>query len=168
MKTFIYDINNQKRVGVIRDGWCSVGGQPCVMPEGFVELEIFRKEFPTYTEGLQTAEPTEYADIPNKKWYIDWVVRDLTPQEIEDRKPKWNYCSPRQFRLALLSINPDPNYVDNLINSIQDESKRIRAKIEWEYAIEIKKDHPFIQELATNLNLNGEQLNQLFGDARKL
>lgn len=168
MKTFIYNIITQQREGVIRDGWCMLDNKPCVIPEGYVELEMVRKEFPTYTEGLQTAEPIEYADIPNKKWFIDWNVRDLTPQEIEDRKPKWNTCSPRQFRLALLSINPDPNYVDNLINSIQDETKRTRAKIEWEYAIEIKKDHPFIQELATNLNLNGEQLNQLFGDAIKL
>jgi hypothetical protein len=168
MKTFIYDIVNQKREGIIRDGWCSVGGQPCTMPEGYVELEIVRKEFPTYNEGTQVADSTEYADIPNKKWYIDWVVRNLTSEEIEDRKPKWNSCSPRQFRLALLNINPDPNYVDNLIDGIQDETKKKRAKIEWEYATEIKKNHPFVEELATYLNLNQVQLNELFGQAVKL
>lgn len=168
MKTFIYDINNQKRVGEIRDGWCSVGAQPCVMPEGYVELEIINVPLPQYVEGTQVADRNEYADVQNKKWYKDWVIRNLTAEEIEDRKPKWDLCTPRQFRLALLSINSDPNYVDNLIDTIQDETTKKRAKIEWEYAIEIRKDHPFIQQLAVNLNLNQDQLNQLFGQASKL
>jgi hypothetical protein len=169
MKTFIYDINNQKRVGRIRDGWCkNFTGGTCTMRTGFVELEMVRMDFPQYNDKTQTADLHEYADVPNKKWITEWIVRDLTPQEIEERKPKWNKCTPRQFRLALLTKNPDPNYVDNLINGIENEQERIRAKIEWEYAIEILKNHNYVQQLAASLNMNSDELNDLFGYANTL
>lgn len=168
MKTFIYDITNQKRVGVIRDGWCTLDGQPCVIPEGYVELEMVRLPFPDYDEKTQTADINEYVDIPNKKFVTDWIVRNLTPQEIEERKPKWNECTPRQFRLALLTKNPSPNYVDTLIDTIEDIDERNRARIEWEYSIEIRKDHPLIGQLAITLNMDSEELNQFFGYANTL
>jgi 3'-phosphoadenosine 5'-phosphosulfate sulfotransferase len=70
--------------------------------------------------------------------------------------------------LALLTKNPDPNYVDNLINGIENEQERIRAKIEWEYAIEILKNHNYVQQLAASLNMNSDELNDLFGYANTL
>ena len=168
MKTFIYDIANQKRVGQIRDGWCMMGTEPCVIPDGYVELEMVRLPYPTYDEQLQTVDINEYADIPNKKWVTDWVVRNMTPEEIEERKPKWDSCTPRQFRLALLTKNPNPNYVDALIDTIEDVDDRNRARIEWEYAIEIRKEHPLVQQLAINLNMNSDELNEFFGYASNL
>lgn len=168
MRTFIYDIANQQRVGDIRDGWCMMGSRPCIIPEGYVELEIYRDEFPTYDEQTQTADVREYADIPNKKWRAEWTVRDLTPQEIEERKPKWDVCTPRQFRLALLTKNPDPNYVDNLIDTIENEEDRIKARIEWEYAIDIQKSHNLVQQLAITLGMNSDELNEFFGYANNL
>lgn len=168
MKTFIYDIIKQERVGQIREGWCMMGSSPCVIPEGYVELEMVRMEYPTYDEQTETVDINEYADIQNKKWITDWIVRNLTPQEIEERKPKWDYCTPRQFRLALLTKNSDPNYVDTLINTIEDIDERNRARIEWEYSIEIRKDHPLIGQLAITLDMDSEELNQFFGYANTL
>lgn len=168
MRTFIYDIAKQERVGQIREGWCMMGNRPCVIPEGYVELEMVRLEYPEYNEQTETAEVIEYADIPNKKWITEWIVRDLTPQEIEDRKPKWDSCSPRQFRLALLTKNPDPNYVDNLIDTIEDIYERNKARIEWEYANDIQKNHNYIQQLAIALNMDSDELNQFFGYANTL
>lgn len=162
MRTFIYDIVNQKKVGETREGWCMMGKDPCIIPDGFVELEISQKPYPTFDDSKQTVDRIEYADINDKKWYTDWVVRDLTTEEIESKKVQWWFCTPRQFRLALLSKNPDPNYVDNLLNTIQNEGERVRAKIEWEYAVEIERDHPMIQLLAQNLNMNNSQLNDFF------
>lgn len=168
MKTFIYDIVNQKRVGIIREGWCMSDNTPCFIPEGYVELEIYREEYPVFDEQTQTADVREYADIPNKKWRAEWTVRNLTPEEIEERKPKWDYCTPRQFRLALLTKNPNPNYVDSLINTIEDEGERNKAKIEWEYAIDIQKSHNLVQQLAIILNMNSDELNEFFGYANTL
>lgn len=168
MKTFIYDIENRVRVGKIREGWCMLGNDPCIIPEGYVELEIVRNTYPEYDEATETVEVNEYADVANKKWVTDWIVRNLTPQEIEERKPKWEYCTPRQFRLALLTKTPDPNYVDNLIAGIEDVTDRNRAKIEWEYAIEIRKDHDLVQQLATVLNMDSDELNEFFGYASNL
>lgn len=168
MKTFIYDIANQRRVGQIREGWCMMGNEPCDIPDGYVELEIYREEYPSFDVQTQTADVREYADIPNKKWKTEWTVRNLTPEEIEERKPKWNSCTPRQFRLALLTKNPDPNYVDSLINTIEDEGERVRAKIEWEYAIDIQKSHNLVQQLAVTLNMTNDELNEFFGYANTL
>lgn len=168
MKTFIYDISNQKRVGVIREGWCMVGTEPCLIPEGYVELQIIERTYPTFNPETQTVERSEYANIVGKEWVIDWTVRNLSAQEIEDRKPKWDYCTPRQFRLALLTKNTDPNYVDGLINTIEDVDERVRAKIEWEYAIDIDKNHPLIQQLAQNLGMSSDELNNFFGYATTL
>lgn len=168
METFVYDITNQKRVGPIRKGWCMAGSKPCHISEGYVELEIYRDEYPSFDDQTQTVDVIEFADIPNKKWRAQWIVRDLTPEEIEGRKPKWDSCTPRQFRLALLTKNPDPNYVDSLIDTIQDESERNKARIEWEYAIDIQKSHNLIQQLAAILNMDSDELNEFFGLANTL
>lgn len=168
MKTFIYDISNKRRVGNVREGWCKMGSRPCDIPEGYVELEIFRMDFPIYDDKTQTADVREYADIPNKKWVTEWTVRELTPQEIEDRKPKWDVCTIKQFRLALLSKNPNLNYVDNLINGIGDELERNKLKIEWEYSVEIYKTHNIVQMISSDLNINSDELNEFFGYANTL
>lgn len=168
MRTFIYDIINQKRVGEIRQGWCMMGNEPCVIPDGYVELEIKERPYPSIDNSIQTVERVETANVTTREWVIDWAVRNLTPEEIEAQKVQWWFCTPRQFRLALLTKNSDPNYVDNLLNTIQDENEKVRAKIEWEYAVEIERDHPMIQVLAQNLNMNSSELNDFFEYANSL
>lgn len=168
MRTFIYDIQNQKRIGDIREGWCYSNGEPCRIPEGYTELEMVTRQYPIYDESTQRVEVNEYADVPNKQWVTDWYIVDLTPEEIKERKPKWNYCTPRQFRLALLTKTTNPNYVDDLINTLEDESMKLRLKIEWEYAIQIEKNNQFIQQLGLNLGMDDEELNDFFGFANTL
>ncbi len=168
MKTFIYDILNNKRVGNIREGWCMLDGKPCILPPDFVELEIVKLPLPNYNHDLQTVYVVEYPDVSNKKWYVDYSIRNLTQQEIEDKTPKWEQCTPKQFRLALLSKNPDPNYVDNLISEIEDESLRIKTKIEWEYSIEVDKKDFLSQHIRTHLDMTNEEFNEFFGYANTL
>jgi hypothetical protein len=70
--------------------------------------------------------------------------------------------------LALLTKNPDPNYVDILIDAIEDIDERNRARIEWEYANDIQKNHNYIQQLAIALNMDSDELNEFFGYANTL
>jgi len=79
-------------------------------------------------------------------------------QEIEARLP--TVASARQIRLALVDVG--------LLDSVQDafadlaEPLKTKAQIEWEYATEIEKNSPLIQNLYPKLGLSKEQLDDLF------
>lgn len=168
MKTFIYDILNNQRVGNIREGWCMLDGKPCIIPNGFTELEIINSPFPQYNEDYETVEVIEYPNVADKKWYVDYIVRSLTPEEIEEKKPNWEQCNPKQFRIALLTKNSNPNYVDDLINDISDVMLKNKTKIEWEYSLEINKSSFLCQHIRTHLNMTHEEFNDFFGYANTL
>lgn len=66
----------------------------------------------------------------------------------------------RQARLALLSAGLLAQ-VETAIDSL-DEPDRTAARIEWEYALEIRRDHALIASLAAELDLTGQQVDALF------
>ena len=163
METFLYDTIAQKKIGESRIGPYMVDGKPGIIPDHFVELTITRPPNPSYDPTIQTIEYREYIDLINKQYVIESYVRDLSFQEIEDRKPKPpSSCTPRQFRLALIQSNIDINTIESMLNNIQDETLRKIALVEWEYSIEIKRDHPLILSFASQLNITEQQLNQIF------
>ncbi|WP_430438988.1 hypothetical protein [Shinella sp.] len=66
----------------------------------------------------------------------------------------------RQARLALLAAGL-LTAVEAAIEGM-DEPARTAAKIEWEDATEIRRDHALIASLAVELNLSSDQLDELF------
>lgn len=163
METFLYNTITSRIEGPIRQGPYLVDGLPGFLPEGWVELTITHLEKPSYDEQIQTIECNEYADIPNKKWIKEYYIRNLTQEEIEKRKPQPpSSCTPRQFRLALINSGIDIDMIDSTINNIQDPIERKTALIEWEYSIEIKREHPLILSFATQLNVSEQQLDEIF------
>lgn len=163
MKTFLYNIETQKREGPIRNGRYLIDGNPGPLPEFLVELEIVTYPDLAYDQQTQTLVRREYADLDNKLWIKDTYVRDLTEEEIEARKPKPpNECTPRQFRLAMLQTGLNPDMIDIMIDGIQDEMERKVARIEWEYSIAIKRTHPLISTFASELGLTTKDINDLF------
>lgn len=163
METFLYNTITQKREGPIREGRYLVDGKPGPLPENWVELTINKIPEPTYDYYTQTIEINQYADLQNNLWIIEPYIRDLSAQEIENRRPGApSTCTPRQFRLALLHFNIEIQSIENMLNSIQDENKRKEAWIEWEYSIEIKREHPLISVFASQLNISKNQLDDIF------
>lgn len=163
MKTFLYDTVTQKRQGEIREGRYLVDGNPGVLPQGWVELVIEHLPVPSHDDATQTLEFREYADIPSLKWIQELYVRNLTPQEIADRQPKPpTSCTPRQFRLALIDSGYDLNQIQVMIENIPNEIDRKKALVEWEYSIEIDRNHPLISVFATQLGMSEVQLDDLF------
>lgn len=71
--------------------------------------------------------------------------------------------SMRQARLALLQAGLLSS-VEAAIDAIA-EPERTAARIEWEYATEMKRDHTLIETLAVGLSLTPEQIDQLFQTA---
>lgn len=64
--------------------------------------------------------------------------------------------SARQARLAL----EDAGLLDTINTAFNGKAKK--ARIEWEYAAEIRRDSPLVASMAVELGLTAEQLDQLF------
>lgn len=74
--------------------------------------------------------------------------------------------SARQFRLGL--------HVNGLLSSVQasidalGEPERTAAQIEWEYATQIERTHPLVQNLSAQLGLTDEQIDAMWLAALEL
>lgn len=99
----------------------------------------------------------------NQRWETVWVVKPIPIPDI---------VSMRQGRLAMLATPYGQgsllDAVDLGIMSISNEIERRVAQIEWEYATEIQRSSPLVQQLSVQLNLTEEQLDDLFLRASKL
>jgi hypothetical protein len=163
MQTFLFNLNTQQREGEIREGRYLVDGQPGPLPDFLVELEIEKRPDPSYDYATQTLEYRTFVDLPNFKWVQESYVRNLTQQEIDQRKPKLpDTCTPRQLRIALIQSGISLATIENQIDSISDSVQREIARAEWEYALEIKKEHPLVDMIAVNLNLTEKQVDDIF------
>lgn len=89
---------------------------------------------------------------------VKWVheLRDAPPPVITVPA----VVSMRQARLALLGAGL-LSQVDTAIDGM-DEPNKSAARIEWEYATELRRDHPLIAGLAAELQLSEQQVDDLF------
>lgn len=83
-------------------------------------------------------------------------ARDKTPKTV----------TVRQVRLQLLAAGYLPTVTDAIAAMTGPEGEA--ARIEWEYATEVKRDHPLTQALMAVLGLTDEQMNELFVAAAAL
>lgn len=74
--------------------------------------------------------------------------------------------SPRQARLALLGIGM-LSAVEQALASVPGPQGEA-ARIDWEYATEVRRDSPLIAALAPALGLTSEQVDDLFRAAEGL
>lgn len=73
----------------------------------------------------------------------------------------------RQARLALLRSGKLDD-AEAAINGIPDATLRRAAQIEWEYAQGIERNSPLVQQVARALQINDQQLDDLFSLAGSL
>lgn len=163
MQTFLYNLNTKQREGIIREGRYLVDGQPGVLPDFLVELVIEKRPDPSYDYATQTLEYRSFADLENYKWVEESYVRNLSQAEIDQRKPGApNSCTPRQLRIALIRSGISLASVENELNNIQDPIEKEIAIAEWEYALDIQRDHPLLIMMAQKLNITEQQINDIF------
>lgn len=163
MQTFLYNLNTKQREGIIREGRYLVDGQPGVLPDFLVELVIEKRADPPYDYATQTIEYRSFADLENLKWVEESYVRDLSQEEIDQRKPGApNSCTPRQLRIALIKSGISLASVENELNNIEDPVEKEIAIAEWEYSLDIQRDHPLLIMMAEKLNITEQQINDVF------
>lgn len=163
MRTFLYNLNTQKREGEIREGRYLVDGQPGLLPDFLVELEIEKRPDPPYDGATQTVEYRSFADLPNLKWIEESYVRNLSQEEIDQRVPQPpDTCTPRQLRIALIQTGISLSAIEAQIDAIPDPVQKEIARAEWEYALEIKRWHPLVGMIAGTLNLTEQQIIDIF------
>lgn len=75
--------------------------------------------------------------------------------------------TPRQAKIALLQAGLLDD-VEAGIAAIPDETTRRIAQVEWEYAQEVRRDWPLLNDVAAAIGLTAEQVDELFQAAARI
>lgn len=74
----------------------------------------------------------------------------------------------RQLRLGLVNNGFSLAQVEAAIDALPDGADKEKARIEWQYAGEFRRDHPLIATIAAQLGIMPEQLETMWRDAHSL
>lgn len=93
--------------------------------------------------------------------YLAWVAAENTPEPYTpEPAPVPQSISMRQARLALLGAGL-LTAIDAAIDALPSPQKEA-ARIEWEYATEVRRDNALLQALTPGLGLEAAALDALF------
>jgi hypothetical protein len=139
-------------------------------------MGLYGKNFRANNITNKDYELLDVDNIPNDfigRHYIYadniWVETETKIQyDIEEYKKSIPIqVTMRQARLALLNAGLLDD-VEAAINNIENESIRRLIQIEWEYAIDIRRDWEALQIISQIMNISEEQLDELFLMASRL
>ena len=94
-------------------------------------------------------------NAPNGDWqlYEAWLAKKGNkPLPAEPIAPPIRTIDARRLRLALFQLN----LLDKVEAAISTLDRA--AQVNWEYATEIKEDHPLVEALATDLGLDTDAI----------
>lgn len=107
------------------------------------------------TEGLLRSNWTGY----------EWIeIPYVTPQEIIPVIPVPEVVTRRQAKVALLQAGLLDD-VEAAIAAIPDETERRIAQVDWADAQEVRRDWPLLVQMAAQIGLTPEQVDNLFRQA---
>jgi hypothetical protein len=132
---------------------------PFVPPEQYALVQPSAP--PAHDGATQKAIETQPAKV-GQEWLQQWAVVDLTEQEMEDmRPPVPQACTRRQGLLALLSYGFKRADIEAQIETIEDETEREAAWIEY-LADTWDIGNPRLQGMWAALGGTQQQLPDLF------
>lgn len=104
------------------------------------------------------------------KDHLENIGYDFTSDyswEIESALDHFEIISPRQIRLALLSVGITQDNVKNMIALLPSPTKE-QALIAWEYSTYFDRNAPLVESLGLSLGLTSVQLDNLWTQAKDL
>jgi hypothetical protein len=134
-----------------------------------------------FIHEVSDEEWEQFSESPVTLAFVDGVIQEWVPPEIPYEPPEPPPPEPppppppprvpksismRQARLALLGAGLLAQ-VDAAIAAMPGVEGEA-ARIEWEYASEVRRDNPLFTAMAAQLGLSGEQLDDLFRTAATL
>lgn len=90
---------------------------------------------------------------------IEWAERELA---VRNRVFVPEKITPRQCRLILMQ----QGLLETVEQMIASQDRAVQ--VTWEYALEFRRDDPLLNQLAVNLKLTDEQIDQFFIAAAQL
>jgi len=100
---------------------------------------------------------------------VGWTVHDMTAEEQAEFLSGWRsfvQVTPRQARLELAKRGQLSN-INEIIESLPAEQQEI-VQIEWEYAVSVERNSPWVIQLGSALGLDEKGLDELFKAAAVL
>jgi hypothetical protein len=137
-------------------------------PELLAEYGVYSVQETAMPEGDVVTEASPI--LIDGVWTQQWNVRSYTSEEIAANLQNFRDSSvvtPRQARLALLQNGITDANIQAVIATIQEPEKSA-VTIEWEYALEIRRNNTWVSSLGSALGLTEEQLDSLFELAETL
>lgn len=113
-----------------------------------------------------TAIPSGKVAVATTAELVEGVWTEVHTLEDPPPPPVPSAVTMRQARLALLGEGLLAQ-VDSAIDGL-NEPQRTAARIEWEYATELRRDHPLVAALGGALELTEQQVDDLFVAASEI
>jgi len=119
-------------------------------------VQVFPYQPPDIPEGWKRGDV-----LVNMGVYWTWQVVEKTAEDLL-AETYVHSISPRQCRIYLKRAG--------LLNSIKQMVSQLdeEAQIEWEYALEIKRDHQLVLAMAQALGMNEAAIHAMFYDGSKI
>jgi len=157
MKTIFYNTTTAK-LGKSRATPYTVDGQPGILPDNIIELEVIEAERPVISE-METAAMEWVIDLPMNQYRQEWTIRDLTDEEI-----RATYSRITRLQGMLLCVQL--NYYDTVVE--QMKLAPIATQIAFENAVTWEIGNSLITEFAAMLGLSDEEVDEFFKTASQI
>jgi len=120
-----------------------------------VNVYLYEREIINEEQNQEVQVEYEYTVVSLDNRYAGDVV-----QVAKDILRNSLVLSARKARLVLLNIGKLADVESAIL--LMDEPNKSMAQVEWEYATEIRRNHPFVEVLGVILNLSEDQVDMLF------
>jgi hypothetical protein len=158
--TFIRHIHDVEPTYWDEDNFCRVANLTPDRVERFGVHQLKLVTPPYFDPATQKREHGP-ALLIDGVWTQNYIVSDLTAEEIEAMRPPIpQSVTMRQARLALLSYGLLDDVEAVIIT--MNEPQRTQTQIEWEYAQTVERDNALVAALGPALGLDDATIDSLF------
>ena len=92
----------------------------------------------------------------------------VIPEPEPEPEPVPQKVTPYQFRSALIDRSVPLASIETALSQIEDDTTKQKALAAWEYALEVRRDHPLVGAIAQALGYDANDVDDLFREADRI